>query len=295
MVSRAGSRTIDVSRVASAQFEPRRGERAVVSIVDGWTIHEYAVVTSTNLVAANLPAWTAVRAATQTNGRGRFQRPWVSDEGGLWLSAVVPSEPDIIKRRTLPLAVGLAVCDSLREMGIPELRMRWPNDVLVGDRKLAGLLIDHFSPGVSVIGIGINVRNQPEALDADLKNHTTRLVDLVPAPGNPAFPGELDPSTRPTGRGEVPECALELHKLTTRVLRHVRLVVSQLQKQGSMSLLLRVNKLWSGPRRVELDLDGRYRGGRFTGVDEEGRLALSDEAGNVTFYDAHEVRHLTET
>ena len=62
-----------------------------------------------------------------------------------------------------------------------------------------------------------------------------------------------------------------------------------------MSLLPRVNKLWAAPRRVELDLDGTFHAGLFTGVDDEGRLALSDEAGNVTFYEAHEVRHLTET
>jgi hypothetical protein len=61
-----------------------------------------------------------------------------------------------------------------------------------------------------------------------------------------------------------------------------------------MSLLLRVNKLWAAPRRVELDLDGTFRAGLFIGVDDEGRLALLDEAGSATFYDAHEVRHLTE-
>jgi BirA family transcriptional regulator, biotin operon repressor / biotin---[acetyl-CoA-carboxylase] ligase len=287
LVIRAGSRNIDVSIAASAQFKSRRDEPAVVSVVDGWTIHEYSVVTSTNLVAANLPSWTAVRADTQTNGRGRFQRFWVSDQGGLWLSAVVPTERDVIKQRALPLAAGLAVCDSLRELGVSRIRMRWPNDVLVGDRKLAGLLIDHFSPGLAVIGIGINVRNRPEALDPSLRDQTTRLVDLLQPPG-------ACPPRPQADRVEAPEHDLELHELATLVLRHVRLVLDQLRKPGSLSLLLRVNKLWAAPRRVELDLDGTFRGGLFTGVDDEGRLALSDEDGNVTFYDAHEVRHLTE-
>src|SRR5579863_281059 len=88
----------------------------VVSACEDWTLHEYQVVTSTNLIAATLPAWTAVRADTQTAGRGRFQRTWISDRGGLWLSAVVPIDQIIVRRRALPLAVGLAICDGLREM-----------------------------------------------------------------------------------------------------------------------------------------------------------------------------------
>jgi BirA family biotin operon repressor/biotin-[acetyl-CoA-carboxylase] ligase len=294
-----------VSIVASAEFQAQRGEPPVVSVFDAWTLHEYSVVTSTNLVAANLPSWTAVRADTQTNGRGRFQRPWVSDLGGLWLSAVVPTERNTIKQSALPLAAGLAVCDSLHELGVSRLRMRWPNDVLVDDRKLAGLLIDNFTPGVAVIGIGINVRNQPEALDPTLKNQTTRLIDLLPALGAPAprrwvscFAGQQsagEPSALLGEAHENVEPALELPELTVLVLRRLRLVLTQLQKLGSLSLLLRVNKLWAAPRRVELDLDGTLRAGLFTGVDDEGRLALSDPAGNVTFYDAHEVRRLTET
>jgi biotin-(acetyl-CoA carboxylase) ligase len=197
--------------------------------------------------------------------------------------------------------------------------MRWPNDVLVNDRKLAGLLIDHFAPGLAVIGIGINVRNQPEALDPGLKNQTARLVDLLPNKANPlagaqasrrrssvprapklaaetlTLPGGDQSRTLPARHRQNVQSTLELPRLTTLVLRHVRLVLTEFQQQGSMSLLPRVNKLWAAPRRVELDLDGTFHAGLFTGVDDEGRLALSDEAGNVTFYEAHEVRHLTET
>ena len=51
--------------------------------------------------------------------------------------------------------------------------------VLVGDRKLAGLLIDQFQPGLAVVGIGINVQNHPQSRDASLKGRVTRLADLV--------------------------------------------------------------------------------------------------------------------
>src|SRR5579859_3257989 len=104
-----------------------------LSTFESWTLQEYQAVSSTNLVAAALPAWTAVRADTQTAGRGRFQRTWISDQGGLWLSAVVPLNQDDLLRRALPLAAGLAICDALRHLGVHGFRLRWPNDVLVNN------------------------------------------------------------------------------------------------------------------------------------------------------------------
>lgn len=241
----------------------------VISTCGDWTLHEHRVVTSTNLLAANLPAWTAIRADTQTAGRGRFQRTWISDRGGLWLSAVVPLAHGDLERRTLPLAAGLAVCSALNEVGVRAFRLRWPNDVLVQDRKVAGLLIDQFVPGLAVIGIGLNVTNQPQALDATLKNNTARLVDFLPqTPGLPA--------------------------LTFLILRHLKTVLLRLDQPGTPACLLRINELWGPPRPVELDLDGTLRRGLFTGVDAEGRLRLVGEDANVGFYHAHQVRHLTE-
>jgi BirA family biotin operon repressor/biotin-[acetyl-CoA-carboxylase] ligase len=227
------------------------------------------VVTSTNLIAASLPAWTALRADLQTCGRGRFQRTWVSDRGGLWLSAVVPLGKDPLAQRALPLATGLAICRALRELGIFGLRLRWPNDVLVNDRKLAGLLIDQFVPGLAVVGIGLNVSNEPQKLDASLASSVARLVDLLP---------------------DIPN----LRQLTGLILRHLRIVLSDLEKQGPAVLCRRVNELWSGHRCVELDLDGVTRRGLFKGIDETGRLILANPGGDLSLYDAHQVRHLTE-
>jgi len=235
----------------------------------GWNLQEYAVVTSTNLLAADLPLWTAVRADSQTMGRGRFQRTWVSDLGGLWLSAVVPCEGKAT-RATLPLAAGVAVCDVLKELGLPAVRMRWPNDVLVGDRKLAGLLIDQFVSGRAVVGIGLNVRNQPELHDPLLVNKTARLADFMFSPP-------------------------ELPVLTGLLLERLLQVVIELEEQGPSAVISRVNHLWGPRREVELDLDGKSRRGMFTGVDAQGRLAISDTGGEPFFYEAHEVRHLTET
>jgi len=232
----------------------------------GWRIYEMPVVSSTNLAAAELTSWEALRADRQTAGRGRFQRGWVSDEGGLWLSAVVPTGPN---PTALPLAVGLAVCDALRFIGLQQFRVRWPNDVLVGGQKLAGLLIDQFTPGLAVAGIGINVFNHPEGHDPSLKNQTARLADLIAPPP-------------------------DLLQLTQVILSNLRSVVEQMHAHEFRSLLPRINQLWGGPRRVELDLDGDIRQGTFVGVGEEGELLLLDDSGNKTAFHAHQVRHLKE-
>jgi biotin-(acetyl-CoA carboxylase) ligase len=141
--------------------------------------------------------------------------------------------------------------------------------VLINNCKLAGLLIDQFVPGLAVVGIGMNVRNRPEESDPGLAPQTARLVDLLP---------------------DVPGIA----ELTAGLLSHLYQVLTELNRDGALALFQRVNKLWTAPRTVELDLDGGLRRGVFTGLDPEGRLALTDAAGTTSFYDAHEVRHLTE-
>lgn len=118
-------------------------------------------------------------------------------------------------------------------------------------------------------GIGVNVSNQPEVIDTGLKNHTTRLADLLATP--PA-----------------------LRELAALLLGQLRRAVSDLQDQGFAALLPRINALWSGARRVELDLDGVLRSGLFSGIDEQGRLTLSEETGSRSAYAAHQVRHLQE-
>jgi BirA family biotin operon repressor/biotin-[acetyl-CoA-carboxylase] ligase len=238
----------------------------IFSIGD-WTVREFASVTSTNLVAAELPAWSAVRADIQTAGRGRFQRKWVSDQGGLWLSAVVPIQSSHC--RMLPLLAGLAVCDVVRELGVETVRLRWPNDVMVLDRKLAGVLIDQFRPGLAVVGIGLNVDNEPASYDAGLQNQTERLADLLPAP-------------------------TAIQNLMSLLLARIHSLVEGLNAGDVQRLLARVNELWSHWRRVELDLDGDIRGGWFAGVDGAGRLILQDDLGASTTYNPEQVRHLTE-
>jgi BirA family transcriptional regulator, biotin operon repressor / biotin---[acetyl-CoA-carboxylase] ligase len=244
------------------------------SVVGSWTVHHYPVVDSSNLVAASLPGWHAVRADSQTTGRGRFQRAWVSDPGGLWLSAVLPVAIKSPLSRILPLAVGVAVCTVLHELGVTGLRLRWPNDVLVQDRKVAGLLIDHFVSGLSVVGIGLNVRNRPEDHDPRLLGSVARLADFIsPSP--------------------------DLSDLTRGILASLEAVWKEAGTSGPDVLLPRINALWQAPRTVCLELDsssGRQTvEGEFTGVDADGRLKLRATDGGLHSFEPNQVKLLRDS
>jgi BirA family biotin operon repressor/biotin-[acetyl-CoA-carboxylase] ligase len=105
-------------------------------------------------------ARTAVLADAQTRGRGRQGRTWHSPRGkGIWLGYLVRPPTDTAAG-LLAVRVGLAVADVLDELGVT-VRLKWPNDVLCRDRKLAGILCETrwkgTSPAWTAVGIGMNV------------------------------------------------------------------------------------------------------------------------------------------
>jgi BirA family transcriptional regulator, biotin operon repressor / biotin---[acetyl-CoA-carboxylase] ligase len=125
------------------------------------------------------PEGTVALAAVQTAGRGRHGRVWVSPPGNLFLSILVrPADPALLT--LLPLAAGVAVAEALESCGASS-RLKWPNDVLAGGRKLAGILAEATSESgrldAVVIGIGANVNVAREALPEDLRETATSLRD----------------------------------------------------------------------------------------------------------------------
>ncbi len=248
-----------------------------VRAIDGWTLHEFAEVTSTNLLAAHLPPWSAVSAAVQSSGRGRVGRSWVGDAGGLWLSAVVPTPGDPDEWQLLPLAAGWALLTVMRDVGVAGARLRWPNDLLVGRLKLAGILVDRFTADAAVVGIGLNVTNRPEAADADLAGQVVRLADLLPEP----------PS---------------LSALVARLLAALTREHHRLETGAAGDLCRDLNTTWQ-QRHVHVTLiqTGSVPpiglggiNGRLEGIDRRGCLLLSDQAGDVHRVPPHRVELLRE-
>ncbi|HYK10746.1 MAG TPA: biotin--[acetyl-CoA-carboxylase] ligase [Gemmatimonadales bacterium] len=126
------------------------------------------------------PSGTVVIAEVQTAGRGRDGRTWRSPVGGLWLGVLLkPQSSDL---GVYSIRVGLVVADAIDELlGRPVARVKWPNDVVLTDRKVAGILCEGRWQGDALqwlaIGIGCNVANE---IPADVADRATRLIDHRP-------------------------------------------------------------------------------------------------------------------
>ena len=135
-------------------------------------IHFYPEVSSTMNIARKLarggcPALTVVVAERQTLGRGRLQRHWTSEKGGLYFTVVLrPNLAPMLSLR-VNFCVSLVMAKTLQQLyGIPAA-LKWPNDILVNDRKLAGILSEMEAETDRVayvnVGIGLNVNNDPSS------------------------------------------------------------------------------------------------------------------------------------
>jgi BirA family biotin operon repressor/biotin-[acetyl-CoA-carboxylase] ligase len=141
----------------------------------------YHLTDSTNtrargLAEAGAPHGTVVTAGEQREGRGRQGRTWTAPAGkALLYSAVL--RPLDERHLLLPLAVPIAVCEAAEELraGI-ECAIKWPNDVWVGERKLAGALIEAKpQDGWAVIGVGLNLSIAPDEFPPDLRDTAISL------------------------------------------------------------------------------------------------------------------------
>ncbi len=120
-------------------------------------------VGSTNVLARELaaggaPHGTLVTSDHQSAGRGRSERAWVAPPGSSVLMSLIVRPADAL----LPLRAAVALCDVLPEL---DAAIKWPNDVLVADRKVAGILVEaRPQEGWAVLGIGVNVTEFPPEL-----------------------------------------------------------------------------------------------------------------------------------
>jgi BirA family biotin operon repressor/biotin-[acetyl-CoA-carboxylase] ligase len=144
------------------------------------------VVTSTSdvlkdLARAGAPEWSVIVADAQTAGRGRHGRAWRSTPGNLHLSVLLRPRAAPAAWGRIPLLAGLAVAEALEAPGL-DPRVKWPNDVWIGGRKVAGVLVESASAGAgiesAVVGVGVNVAAVPEGLDAEARAGAACLAEL---------------------------------------------------------------------------------------------------------------------
>ncbi len=148
------------------------------------TVEHHAVIDSTQRRAAEPPlrAGRVIVAAEQRAGYGRHGRAWHAPAGGLWLSWVLAPARAPTDGISLALLAALAARDALARCCGLECALRWPNDIVVGGRKLGGLLVD-VRDRFAIVGLGLNVACTTAAFPPALAARTTSVVDQgVPAP-----------------------------------------------------------------------------------------------------------------
>ena len=137
-------------------------------------IHYHEEVTSTMDIARELarggcPAFSVVIAGRQTRGRGRLQRKWKSSDGGLYFTLVVRPDLPAIHSAWVNFAASLEMARVLRADYGVEAGVKWPNDILVSGRKLAGMLSEMEVEGDLItfvsIGMGVNVNNNTRGIE----------------------------------------------------------------------------------------------------------------------------------
>ncbi len=204
-----------------------------------------------------------VTAATQTAGRGRHGRPWTSPPGNLHASLLLidPSPPQISPQ--LGFVAGVALIDALRAMApTSTFGLKWPNDVLSGGAKLAGVLVEGSSlidgRFACVIGFGVDCAHHPDALAYPATN--------LAALGAPCAPAELLRS--------LADCVAHWLDVWRAGADFPAIRRAWLERAAGLGqpMLARIGER-TGERTVE---------GAFETIDEQGRLVLSTSSGRVT-------------
>lgn len=203
---------------------------------------------------------TLVVAHSQRAGRGRQGRRWFSPRGaGLYVTFILRPKAPPERWPTLSVIVGSAVVETLRQAGIEDCVLKWPNDCLIRGRKVAGLLLEAFvDEGFLLLGLGVNVDFGDMGLPEDLEGTATDLKTHLPG-----------------GRS------------VERVAAHLLATVA---KAYLSSPAFEVDPDRVGPllwTRGEVEVEGRR--GTVLGLDRDGRLRLRLKSGEEVALSSGEV------
>jgi BirA family transcriptional regulator, biotin operon repressor / biotin---[acetyl-CoA-carboxylase] ligase len=228
------------------------------------------------LALAGAPDGTVVLAEAQTEGRGRNGRTWTSAAGlGVWMTVLLRPAGSIASIGLVPAVAAIAVCRALRRLGAVDAGIKWPNDILCRDRKMAGILCESASSGGFVewvaVGIGIDVLHGPGDLPSGIETPAVslRMCREESAPG--------------AGSGELRA------RLTAAVLYELEETVRMLSTGATRQLMeeYRRDSLVLGREVRVRGSEGAYDA-LATGIDDQGRL-LVEAAGGVHALDSGDV------
>lgn len=240
-----------------------------------FVIHHYASLGSTNdqlKQMSDAPEFTCVVADEQTAGRGRRARAWLSTPGdGLYFSVLLRPTLPPQKIALLSLMSAIAVAETVARYSIASLDIKWPNDVLVGERKLSGILVEGISSHTDapriIVGIGVNLNHHgfpPELSDT--------ATSLFLACGRRIRPDEF--------RDELLTTLAKWYEAMRH--NHEPLIVRRWQELSS----------YARGKQVTVTLDDQQISGETAGLTETGALLLRTPVGELRTILAGEVSRL---
>lgn len=150
----------------------------------GKELYVFKEVSSTNTVAKflsnnNVENGSVVISEKQTDARGRSGKSWESPLGGVWLSIILNQDVDHSRLPLITLSTGVAVAKALERIGIKNPEIKWPNDIMINDKKVCGILTEAIAKFNTIenviIGVGIDASFDMNEIPEDLQNGTTTL------------------------------------------------------------------------------------------------------------------------
>jgi BirA family transcriptional regulator, biotin operon repressor / biotin---[acetyl-CoA-carboxylase] ligase len=238
--------------------------------------------TNADLLARALagePEGVVLAAEEQTAGRGRMGRAWVSPPyAALTFSLLIRPDVPPARRGWLPLLTGVAVATAVTEVTGVQARLKWPNDLLAGEAKLAGILAEAAGDAV-VVGIGLNVSTEP-----------AELTRLLAGPGPGALPAT---SLRAAGAAALDRAGLLLAILAwfERWYQAWRQAGGDPDRSGLREEYVSRSATIGRTVRAELP-GGQALSGPAAGVDSDGRLLVRVSSGAEVPVAAADVVHL---
>jgi len=241
----------------------------------GSKIHHFDKVDSTNDIAKELALGseegTVVIAETQKKGRGSFGKPWFSPKGGIWVSIILKPQISPSQIPLLTFISGIAVCRVIRKLRL-NARIGWPNDVLIGNKKVCGILSEAGLNGklnYIVVGIGLNTNVDISMFPEELKAGATSLKHEL-------------------GR-EVSQ-----QDITQKIFDELEIVYSNFKKGNIARILKEWKKLsCTIKRKVEIKGTTRTIKGKALDIDEKGALIVKLNNGTIRKVIAGECRVVT--
>jgi BirA family biotin operon repressor/biotin-[acetyl-CoA-carboxylase] ligase len=220
------------------------------------------------LAMAGAPGGLVVTAAEQTAGRGRRGHPWFAPAGSCLLYSALLRPFDGEDAPLLPLAVPIAVCEASEAVAPVRCQVKWPNDVWIDERKVAGVLVEaRPDESWAVIGVGLNVAVRPDEFPPDLRETATSLL-----------PTEAEGGLDPGGSPAVGAALAALNESLSRWAQESGEGVLDAYRARDALCGKRIS--WDGGEGVAQE------------IDERGHLVVETPGGERTALGAGEV-HLT--